>query len=140
MRRSWLLVTGILFVILTVSPIGCSKRFVSSFTAQAVKPTDLIKVKHHVLKTGAVGRDTGFKLLWIPFISPSEADAKADMLERLSREGINTAGKNIAFMNATADRGGFGFIGLIGAPSITLSADVIELLGQETMQTGAAQN
>lgn len=131
MRRSWLVVTGMLCVVLLTAQVGCSKPFVSSFAAQAVKPTDLIKIKHRVLKAGAVGRDTGFKLLWIPFISPSEADAKADMLESLSKEGISTAGKNIAFSNVTADRGGFGFIGLIGAPSIKLGADVIELLGED---------
>ena len=39
-------------------------------------------------------------------------------------------GKDAAFANATSDRGGFGFIGLIGAPTITLSADVIEILGE----------
>ena len=140
MKRSWLIVTGILFVVLAVGPIGCKRQFVSSFTAQAVKPTDLVHVKHHVLKRGAVGEATGFKLLWIPIIRPTEADAKADMLKRLNKEGINTAGKNIAFSNATADRGGIGFIGLIGAPSITLSADVIELSGKAPQQAIAPQN
>lgn len=90
-----------------------------------------MKVKYRVLKTAAVGEDTGCKWLWIPYVSPSEADAKADMMQRLTMEGISTAGKNIAYMNATSDRGGFGFIGLIGAPSIKLTADVIELLGEE---------
>jgi hypothetical protein len=52
------------------------------------------------------------------------------MLERLQKEGINTSGKNLGFANVTSDRGGFGFIGLIGAPTITLSADVIEILGE----------
>lgn len=131
MSRSWLTVTGILCIVLAVGQIGCRKQFVSSFAAQSVKPADLIHVKHQVLKRGAVGKDTGFKLLWIPFVSPTEADAKADMLERLGREGINVAGKKIAFSNVTAARGGIGFIGLIGVPSITLSADVIELVGEE---------
>lgn len=140
MRPSWLVVSGILFVVLALGPIGCKTQFVSSFAAQAVKPTDLIKIKHRVLKAGARGTDTGFKLLWIPFISPSEADAKADMLERLNKEGINTAGRNIVFSNVTADKGGFGFIGLIGAPSIKLSADVIELLGEESPPAAVLQN
>jgi hypothetical protein len=90
----------------------------------------LAKLKYKTLKTGAVGVSHGFKFLWIPFASPSEADAKQDMLEQLQKEGINTAGKNIGFANATSDRGGFGFIGLIGTPKITLSADVIEILGE----------
>ena len=41
----------------------------------------------------------------------------------------STAGGKIALSNATADRSGFGFIGLIGAPSIKLSAGNIEVLG-----------
>ncbi|MDH4078184.1 MAG: hypothetical protein OEU68_00045 [Nitrospira sp.] len=140
MRQRWFFVTGILCVALLTAPVGCSRPFISSFAAQAVKPTDLVRIKHRVLKSGAVGTDTGFKLLWIPFMSPSEADAKADMLERLNKEGISTAGKNIAFSNVTADRGGFGFIGLIGAPSIKLVADVIELLGEEPPSAAVPQN
>src|SRR5689334_10490555 len=112
MKRSWLSVTGVLSVVLLTALVGCKSHVASSFTAQAVKPTDLMKAKYRVLKTAAVGKDTGFKLLWIPFVSPSEADAKADMMERLAMEGVSTAGKHIAFMNATSDRGGFGFIGL----------------------------
>jgi len=45
-----------------------------------------------------------------------------------------TRGKNSAFTNATADKGGFGYIGLIGAPTITLTADVIEILGVQPPQ------
>jgi hypothetical protein len=137
MRSTWLRATGLLSVVLLTALVGCKSHVASSFTAQAVKPTDLMKVKYRVLKNAAVGKDTGFKLLWIPFVSPSEADAKADMMERLKMEGISTAGKNIAYMNATSDRGGFGFIGLIGAPSIKLTADVIELLGEEPQAPAA---
>ncbi len=110
--------------------VGCSSNFHSTFVDQAVKPVDLSKVKYRMIRVGAVGESTGFKFLWIPFASPSEADAKRDMLDRLRVEGINVTGKNIAYTNATADKGGFGFIGLIGAPSITLTADVIEMLGE----------
>lgn len=140
MRRSWLTATGILGVMLLTASVGCKGHFVSSFTAQAVKPTDLMNVKYRVLKTAAVGKDTGFKLLWIPFVSPSEADAKADMMQRLTMEGISTAGKNIAFTNATSDRGGFGFIGIIGAPSIKLTADIIELLGDAPVPAAPSSN
>lgn len=140
MRPSWRIVTGTLGVVLLTVLVGCKSHFVSSFTAQAVKPTDLIKVKYRVLKTAAVGTDTGFKLLWIPFVSPSEADAKADMLDSLNKEGISTAGKNIAFKNATADKGGIGFIGIIAAPRIKLTADVIEILGEEPAPSAMPQN
>ena len=130
----------LLCVVFMLSLIGCGgKAYQSSFAAQAVKPTDLMKVKHRVLQSGAVGESTGFKLLWIPFVRPTEADAKNDMLDRLNKAGISTAGKNLAFSNVTADRGGFGFIGLIGAPSIRLSADVIELLGEESTAPAVPQ-
>jgi hypothetical protein len=56
------------------------------------------------------------------------------MLDRLQKERIDTTGKNIAFTNVTSDMGGFGFIGLIGAPRITLIADVIEILGEASPQ------
>jgi hypothetical protein len=82
----------------------------------------------------------GFKLLWIHFVSPSEADAKANMIQRLANEGISTVGKNIAFTNATSDRGGFGFIGLIAVPRIKLTADVIELLGDAPVPAVPSSN
>ena len=140
MKRSWLMVTGLLCVALLTVSVGCKSHGASAFTAQAVKPTDLLNVKYRVLKTTAVGTDTGFKLLWIPFVSPSEADAKADMLQRLTMEGISTAGKNIAFTNATSDRRGIGFICLIAVPRIKLTADVIELLGEAPPPAGAPSN
>jgi hypothetical protein len=119
----------VLIGMLATGSFGCRSAYHSAFAEQAIRPHQLAKLNYKTLKTGAVGESTGFKFLWIPFASPSEADAKRDMLERLQKEGINTAGKNIGFANATSDRGGFGFIGLIGAPTITLSADVVEILG-----------
>lgn len=116
--------------LLAVGAVGCRSPHHSAFAEQAIRPNQLAKLNYKTLKTGAIGESTGFKFLWIPFASPSEAEAKQDMLARLQKEGISTAGKNIGFANATSDRGGFGFIGLIGAPTITLSADVIEILGE----------
>jgi hypothetical protein len=109
---------------------SCASEYQSGFVNQAIKPVELAKIKYRTLKSGATGESTGFKFLWIPFATPSEADAKRDMLDRLQKEGVNTNGKNIAFSNATADKGGFGFVGLIGAPKITLTADVVEILGE----------
>lgn len=120
----------VVVVILAIAAGGCRSAQNSAFAEQAIRPNQLVKLNYKTLKSGAIGESTGFKFLWIPFASPSEADAKQDMLDRLKKEGINTSGKNIGFANATSDRGGFGFIGLIGAPSITLSADVIEILGE----------
>ena len=125
-RVTTLVLTGML----AMGVVGCRSPHHSAFAEQAIRPNQLAKLNYKTLKTGAIGESTGFKFLWIPFASPSEADAKRDMLERLQQEGINTTGKNIGFANATSDRGGVGFIGLIGAPTITLSADVIEILGE----------
>ena len=124
-------VTRVVWVaVIVIGLAGCRSDYHSAFAEQAVRPNQLAKLKYKTLKSGAIGESTGFKFLWIPFASPSEADAKQDMLDRLQKDGISTVGKNIGFANATSDRGGFGFIGLIGAPKITLSADVIEILGE----------
>jgi len=130
----------VLCILLAVGFVGCSKPYYSSFAAQAMKPSDVTNLKYRVLKTAAVGESSGFKFLWIPFVSPTEAEAKRDMLDRLKKEGIETNGKNIGFMNATGDKGGFGFIGLIGAPAITLTADVIEILGEPPSAAVQPQN
>ena len=134
MKNNRFVVSSVLCAILVVGAIGCSTsrglQYHSSFADQSVKPVDLAKLKYRMLKAGAVGESTGFKFIWIPFASPTDGAAKRDMLDRLKKEGIDTTGKNIAFTNATADKGGFGFIGLIGAPAITLTADVIEILGE----------
>jgi len=122
-----------------VGTVSCRSDYHSGFVSQSMKPAELARVKYRTLKSGAVGDSTGFKFLWIPFASPSEADAKQDMLERLHKEGVSTTGKNIAFTNATADKGGFGFIGLIGAPKITLTADVVEILGEASPQQPVSQ-
>jgi hypothetical protein len=115
--------------------VGCKSTYHSSFADQAVKPVDLVKLNYRALKAGAVGDSTGFTFIWIPFASPSDGEAKKDMLDRLRKEGIETNGKNIGFTNVTADKGGFGIIGIIGAPTITLTADVIEILsGQQPQQ------
>jgi hypothetical protein len=134
MKNCRFVVSSVLCAILVVGAIGCTTRYHSSFADQSVKPVDLVKLKYRMLKAGAMGESYGFKFIWIPFASPTDGAAKRDMLDRLKKEGIDTTGKNIAFTNATADKGGFGFIGLIGAPTITLTADVIEILGEQPPQ------
>jgi hypothetical protein len=126
--------------LLMVGLVSCRSPHHSAFAEQALRPNQLAKLNYKTLKTGAIGESTGFKFLWIPFATPSEADAKRDMLDRLQKEGINTAGKNLAFANATSDAGGFGFIGLIGAPTITLSADVLEIIGDASSPPAGPSN
>ena len=134
MKNRRFVVSSVLCAILVMGAIGCTTKYHSSFADQSVKPVDLAKLKYRMLKAGAVGESTGFKFIWIPFASPTDGAAKRDMLDRLRKEGIETTGKNIAFTNVTADKGGVGFIGLIGAPAITLTADVIEILDMQLPQ------
>ncbi len=138
MKNNRIVLTTFVGLLVIGGLLSCRSTYHSSFVDQAVKPVDLVKVKYRMLKVGAVGESTGFKLLWIPFASPTDAEAKRDMLDRLKNEGVNTTRKHIAFTNATADKGGIGFIGLIGAPSITLTADVIEILGEQVPQEPAS--
>ena len=139
MKRGHTVIVAFVCMLVVGGMVSCRSTYQSAFANQAMKPVDLAKIKYRTLKSGAIGESTGFKFLWIPFASPSEADAKRDMLERLQKEGVSTTGKNIAFSNATADQGGFGFIGLIGAPKITLSADVIEILVEASPQQPVSQ-
>ncbi len=139
MKRGHTVIVAFVCMLALGGMVSCKSTYQSSFANQAVKPAELSKIKYRTLKSAAVGESTGFKFLWIPFASPSEAEAKRDMLDRLQKEGVSTAGKNIAFSNATADQGGFGFIGLIGAPTITLTADVIEILGEAPPQQPVSQ-
>ena len=121
-------VIGVFFLLVGIS---CASKGPSTFVEQSFKPVELSKMNYRVLKGGAVGEDTGFKLIWISFVSPVEGEAKRDMLARLKQEGIDTAGKNIGFANATYSRVGRGLFGLIGFPTIVPQADVIEVLGAE---------
>ena len=131
--------TILLCIIFSATFIGCGKRASSKFIEDSFKPRELLKLDYRVLKSGAEGTDTGFKLVWIPLVSPTESAAKLDLLARLKDEGIDTTGKNIAFSNATYDRAGNGLFGIIGAPTITLVADVIEILPQVPPQTLSSQ-
>ncbi len=108
MKNNRIVLTTFVVLLVIGGLLSCRSTYHSSFVDQAVKPVDLVKVKYRMLKVGAVGESTGFKLLYI------------------------------AFTNATADKGGIGFIGLIGAPSITLTADVIEILGEQVPQEPAS--
>ncbi|MEP6958615.1 MAG: hypothetical protein ABI980_07775 [Nitrospirota bacterium] len=140
MKHSRMIFTAFVFLLAIGGLMSCTSKFQSGFLNQAIMPTDLLHIKYRMLKAGAVGESTGFKFLWIPFVSPTEGAAKRDMVDQLKKEGIDVAGKKIAFTNAFADKGGFGFIGLIGAPTITLTADVIELLGEAPSEAVPPRN
>lgn len=124
-------ICGTLSILLLIGLIGCGSKRQGSFVAESMKPADLLNVKYRVLKAGAVGESSGFRLIWIPFVSPTEGAAKLDMLAQLKKQGIDVSGKNIGYANATQDREMRGLLGLIGFPAIVLVADVIEILGRE---------
>jgi len=132
MMMSGKLLRGMCCALLVFGLIGCAKKVNSSFVQESIKPVELTQLNYRVLKAGAVGESSGFKLIWIPFVSPTEGDAKLDMLARLNKEGIQTAGKNIAFTNTTHNREMRGLFGLIGFPAIVLVSDVIEVQGRQT--------
>ena len=108
---------------------GCKRKLgPSPFVDQALKSQELNPAKHRVMKTGATGESTGFTLLWVPMKRPSEIAAKMNMLSRLEEEGINVQGKNVIFANASRERAGFSLLGFVAAPSIRLTADVVEVV------------
>jgi hypothetical protein len=51
-----------------------------------------------------------------PFVGPTESAAMLNMLAPLKEAGIDIAGKNIGFANATSDKHGVGLLGLIAPP------------------------
>jgi hypothetical protein len=100
----------------------------SPFVNDSLKGQQLAQTRHRLLKQGAVGRSTGFTLLWFPISRPTESDARRDMVDRLNQEGINLKGLAINYANATRERSGFSLLGVFATPRITLTADIIEVL------------
>ncbi len=126
MTKTHLLVV-LLSIVTLLSFTSCKKRYNSNFVQSSVKPAVLETMNYETIKRSAIGKSEGFTLLWIPFVRPTEGEARKNMLENLKEDGIIIKDKKIAFTNATADRGGFSLIGIIAAPNITLTADVIEI-------------
>ena len=119
---------------------GCKKKLgPSPFLDQSLKSQDLNPAKHRVIKTGAVGESSGLTLVWIPIKRPSETDAKLNMLARLQEEGISLEEKTVIFANASRERGGFSLLGFVAAPSIVLTADIVEVVGSAGQNTAAAK-
>lgn len=86
---------------------------------------DLNKNNYKLLKAGAKGESTGFKLLGIlPFANPNYADAKASLYESV---GVPLTGKSVALANQTEDRSTLYLI-LFSLPKITITADVVEFV------------
>ena len=82
--------------------------------------TALAEGNYRVIKANARGTDTGFWLLFIPFSTPSYADAMESLHEKVSIEGRATS-----LINVTEDKSTFTLL-LFSIPKLTITADVIE--------------
>lgn len=119
-RSIVMLVVGILFL------VGCAStgEFKGQSTGAAAA---LTKKNYKVVKVGAKGESSGFRLLGIiPFFSPTMSEAKEGLY---SSVGTTLEGKAIALVNQTEDRSSMYFI-LFSIPKITITADVIEYLDE----------
>lgn len=78
---------------------------------------------YKVIKTGVVGKDTGFRLLgFIPIVSPKYADAKTSLYRSL---GESIEGRSVALVNQTQDKSTI-YLVLFSIPTLTMTADVVE--------------
>jgi hypothetical protein len=114
---------GILLSLIILTGCASTPNTLPHSTSDSVS---LNRGNYKVVKAGAKGVSTGFNLLFIPFGSPTYADAKADLYKKL---GQNTEGRSIALVNQTSDTGGAWFV-LFSFPNITITADVIEFTDQ----------
>jgi len=124
-RRRFAVRVATLFVAACiVGLVGCASR--GEFKGQAtVAGVGLTKKNYKVIKVGAKGESSGFKLLGIiPFASPSYADAKEGLYASV---GQPLEGRAIALVNQTEDRSVMYLI-LFSIPKVTITADVIEYL------------
>lgn len=118
MKSVSLLIVGTILITLT----GCTSS--GTIKGQSTSATvDLSRNNYRVLKAGAVGKSSGFKLLgFLNFSSPSYAKAKNNLYK-----DVNTTleGKAIALINQTEDSSTVNLL-LFQITKLTLSADVIE--------------
>jgi hypothetical protein len=84
----------------------------------------LSQKNYRVIQTGATGKDFGFRLLFIPIVSPDYADAKANLYKSV---GQTLTGRAIALANQTEDKSMLDLI-LFQIPRVMITADVIEFI------------
>jgi hypothetical protein len=103
---------------------GCASR--GKITGSTGTDVNLTGNNYRVIKAGARGEDFGFRLFGIiPFVSPSYADAQAELYASV---GESLKGRAVALANQTEDWSTLYLI-LFSIPKITLTADVIEFTG-----------
>lgn len=78
---------------------------------------------YKVIKAGATGQSSGFRLLGIiPLSSPNYGEAKAALYKSV---GEPLTGRSVALANQTEDRSSMYLI-LFSIPKVTITADVVE--------------
>ena len=105
---------------------GCASS--GAFRGQATSAeVSLTKKNYKVIKVGAKGESSGFRLLGIiPISSPNYAEAKEALYK--SVEG-SLEGRAIALVNQTEDVSTLYLI-LFSIPKVTISADIIEYIDE----------
>ena len=108
--------------VLTLLATGCASQ--GEFRGQATgTQISLAGNNYKVIKAGAIGQSTGFRLLGIiPFASPNYAEAKASLYKSV---GEPLTGRSVALANQTEDRSSVYLI-LFSIPKVTITADVVE--------------
>ncbi|MFX0066263.1 MAG: DUF6567 family protein [Candidatus Hermodarchaeota archaeon] len=122
MKNASLLTLGMILITLT----GCTSS--GEIKGQRTSATvDLSRANYRVLKAGAVGKSSGFKLLgFLNFSSPTYAKAKNNLYKDVD---VPLEGKSIAIINQTEDSSTLNLL-LFQITKLTLSADVIEYTDQ----------
>ena len=88
---------------------------------------DLVGNNYKMLKPGASGSSSGFKLLGlIPFFEPSYAEAKTNLY---NSTGLDLTGHAVALANQTEDHSNMYLI-LFSIPKVTVTADIVEFIGK----------
>ena len=113
---------------------GCSSE--GEFRQSTGTSVALAVNNYKIIKTGATGTSSGFRLLGIiPFASPTHSGAKASLYESI---GIPLTGKSVALANETEDRSSLYLI-LFSIPKITVTADVVEFTDAPSGANGTAK-
>ena len=106
---------------------GCV--FYGRTSGQTEPAVSLSGKNYRVIKEGAMGKSSGFKLLgFIPVTSPKYARAKASLYKSV---GEPLGGRAVDLANQTEDRSSL-YLVLFSIPRITLTADVVEFIDTTT--------
>lgn len=101
---------------------GCATKGGGDYISENRTDTILSDSNYQVVKAGAEGTSSGFKLLGIPIVSPNHASARSDLYDDVDQP---LTGRAVALTNQREDESSLNFI-LFQIPRIKVSADVIE--------------